>query len=281
MKQVRIGCSGWMYDDWRGRLYPQREPKRRWLELYAGHFDTVEVNSTFYRLARRDTVENWVNQTPPAFLFAVKASRYLTHIRRLVNVGDGVARFYAPLQPLIDAGRLGPILWQLPENFHRDDGRLDGWLELIATAPQGSTRSSSATRAGSHRRSRESSATTASRSRSAITPSARSKPMRRRPGGASSASITAAAVATGTIRGPSWRGGLSASNAGAAPRPSTCTSTTIGAGSPRPTPRRSGTLRRADRGAIDRHAEALRQRRADRSRRRRLRAAAGRRPARW
>ena len=137
MKQVRIGCSGWMYDDWRGRLYPQREPKRRWLELYAGHFDTVEVNSTFYRLARRDTVENWVNQTPPAFLFAVKASRYLTHIRRLVNVGDGVARFYAPLQPLIDAGRLGPILWQLPENFHRDDGRLDGWLELIATAPSG------------------------------------------------------------------------------------------------------------------------------------------------
>jgi uncharacterized protein YecE (DUF72 family) len=135
MKQVRIGCSGWMYDDWRGRLYPEREPKRRWLELYAAHFDTVEVNSTFYRLARRDTVENWVKQTPPGFLFAVKASRYLTHIRRLANIAEGTERFYEPLQPLIDAGRLGPVLWQLPENFHRDDGRLDGWLELSATAP--------------------------------------------------------------------------------------------------------------------------------------------------
>ena len=135
MKQVRIGCSGWMYDDWRGRLYPEREPKRRWLELYAEHFDTVEVNSTFYRLARRDTVANWVEHTPAEFLFTVKASRYLTHIRRLANIEDGVGRFYEPLQPLIDAGRLGPVLWQLPENFHRDDARLEGWLSTIATAP--------------------------------------------------------------------------------------------------------------------------------------------------
>jgi uncharacterized protein YecE (DUF72 family) len=135
MKQVRIGCSGWMYDDWRGRFYPQREPKRRWLELYAAHFDTVEVNSTFYRLARRETVTTWVQHTPERFLFAVKASRYLTHIRRLANIGEGVERFYEPLQPLIDAGRLGPVLWQLPENFHRDDERLDGWLATVATAP--------------------------------------------------------------------------------------------------------------------------------------------------
>src|SRR5512142_3075320 len=110
MKQVRIGCSGWMYDDWRGRLYPQREPKRRWLELYAERFDTVEVNSTFYRLARRQTVENWVNQTPPDGLCAVKASRCLTHIRRLVNIAEGIERFYEPREPLIDAGRLGPVL---------------------------------------------------------------------------------------------------------------------------------------------------------------------------
>ncbi len=135
MKQVRIGCSGWMYDDWRGRLYPEREPKRRWLELYAEHFDTVEVNSTFYRLARRDTVAAWVEHTPDEFLFTVKASRYLTHIRRLANIEDGVSRFYEPLQPLIDAGRLGPVLWQLPENFHRDDERLESWLATIATAP--------------------------------------------------------------------------------------------------------------------------------------------------
>ncbi|MBV8221303.1 MAG: DUF72 domain-containing protein [Solirubrobacterales bacterium] len=73
MKQVRIGCSGWMYDDWRGRLYPERTAKRRWLEVYASAFDTVEVNSTFYRLARRDAVAGWVEQTPPEFLFSVKA----------------------------------------------------------------------------------------------------------------------------------------------------------------------------------------------------------------
>jgi uncharacterized protein YecE (DUF72 family) len=131
MKQVRIGCSGWMYDDWRGRLYPQREPKRRWLELYAGRFDTVEVNTTFYRLARSQMVEGWVAHTPPGFVFAVKASRYLTHIKRLRDIEPGLARFYEPLRALVDAGRLGPVLWQLPENFHRDDERLKGWLDVL------------------------------------------------------------------------------------------------------------------------------------------------------
>ncbi len=131
MKRVRIGCSGWQYDSWRGRLYPEREPKRRWLELYAEHFDTVEVNSTFYRLARREAVAHWVQQTPPEFEFVVKASRYLTHIKRLVDIEDGVKRFYEPLEPLIDAGRLGPVLWQLPENFHRDDARLQDWLAAL------------------------------------------------------------------------------------------------------------------------------------------------------
>ncbi len=131
MKPVRIGCSGWMYDDWRGRLYPAREPKRRWLELYATHFDTVEVNNTFYRLARPEMVRGWVAQTPPGFLFAVKASRYLTHIRRLQDIEQPIRRFYEPLRALIDSDRLGPVLWQLPENFHRDDERLKGWLELL------------------------------------------------------------------------------------------------------------------------------------------------------
>ena len=120
-----------MYDDWRGRLYPEREPKRRWLELYGQRFDTVEVNSTFYRLARRETVANWVTQTPGQFTFAVKASRYLTHIKRLVDIEESIKRFYDPLEPLIDAAKLGPVLWQLPENFHRDDARLQGWLEAL------------------------------------------------------------------------------------------------------------------------------------------------------
>src|SRR5947209_1475180 len=131
MKAVLVGCSGWMYDDWRGRLYPERLAKRLWLEEYAGHFDTVEVNSTFCRLAKRSGVEGWVRQTPPEFVFAVKASRYLTHIRRLIDVEEGIKRFYEPLEPMIEAGRLGPVLWQLPENFHRDDTRLARWLAVL------------------------------------------------------------------------------------------------------------------------------------------------------
>jgi uncharacterized protein YecE (DUF72 family) len=131
VKPVRVGCSGWQYDSWRGKLYPERCPKRRWLEVYAENFDTVEVNSTFYRLARRSAVEGWVAQTGPGFLFSVKASRYLTHIRRLREIDEGIKRFYEPIEPLIEAGRLGPVLWQLPENFHRDDERLAALLELL------------------------------------------------------------------------------------------------------------------------------------------------------
>jgi uncharacterized protein YecE (DUF72 family) len=131
MNQIRIGCSGWAYNDWRGGLYPAREPRRRWLELYAEHFDTVEVNTTFYRLPKRDAVEAWVSQTPAGFEFAVKASRYLTHIKRLTDTGSGVERFYERIEPLVRAHRLGPVLWQLPENFHRDDARLAGWLAAL------------------------------------------------------------------------------------------------------------------------------------------------------
>jgi uncharacterized protein YecE (DUF72 family) len=128
---IHIGCSGWDYADWRGSFYDEHEPKRRWLELYAERFDTVEVNSTFYRLARPEAVKRWVDATPDGFLFAVKASRYLTHIKRLTDLESGIKRFYAPLEPMIDAGRLGPVLWQLPENFHRDDERLTGWLQAL------------------------------------------------------------------------------------------------------------------------------------------------------
>ena len=131
MTRVRIGCSGFNYDAWKGRLYPAGEPRRRWLELYAQQFDTVEINATFYRLASRPAVEGWVADTPAGFTFAVKASRYLTHVRRLTDIAEGIERFYAPLRPLTDAGRLGPVLWQLPENFPRDEDRLQAWLELL------------------------------------------------------------------------------------------------------------------------------------------------------
>ena len=134
MKPVRIGCSGWNYDAWRGAFYPQREPRRKWLSLYAERFDTVEVNNTFYRLPNRDSVAAWVRDTPPDFTFTVKASRYLTHVKRLGDTRDGVARFYERIEPLVEAERLGPVLWQLPANFHRDDARLESWL---ASLPEG------------------------------------------------------------------------------------------------------------------------------------------------
>lgn len=129
---VHVGCSGWNYDDWRGRLYPERAPRRQWLELYAERFDTVEVNTTFYRLPARGSVQQWVAQTPERFIFAIKASRYLTHIKRLTALAEGIPRLYERLEPLIEVGRLGPILWQLPPNFQRDDRRLEGWLAALA-----------------------------------------------------------------------------------------------------------------------------------------------------
>ncbi len=87
--------------------------------------------STFYRLPSRDAVANWAEQTPPEFLFAVKASRYLTHIKRLTNLEQGVPRFYERIEPLIDAGKLGPVLWQLPGNFKCDLERLGAALEQL------------------------------------------------------------------------------------------------------------------------------------------------------
>lgn len=138
MKPVWIGCSGWNYREWRGVLYPEGLAQRRWLERYAEVFDTVEVNSTFYGTPKPTSVARWVEQTPPGFLFTVKASRYLTHIKRLADfeakgfrLEEGIKRFFEPLAPLREAGKLGPVLWQLPGNFQRDDERLNRVLGLV------------------------------------------------------------------------------------------------------------------------------------------------------
>lgn len=136
MRRVRIGCSGWSYADWRGRFYPDGLPQRRWLEYYASKFDTVEINATFYRLPKREAVAAWAAQVPPGFCFAVKSSRYLTHIRRLRDLEEGVARFRERIEPLAEAGVLGPILWQLPANFHRDDERLRDALDRLGDGRQ-------------------------------------------------------------------------------------------------------------------------------------------------
>ncbi len=131
MKPVHVGCSGWNYREWRGRFYPPAVPASRWLEHYARAFETVEVNSTFYRLASKAAVARWLEQTPPGFIFSVKASRYMTHVRRLRELKRGTRRFYAPLAPLVEAGRLGPTLWQLPESFRRDDDTLRRAVEQL------------------------------------------------------------------------------------------------------------------------------------------------------
>jgi uncharacterized protein YecE (DUF72 family) len=131
MKGVRVGCSGWSYQSWRGVVYDPKLPQDRWLERYAELFDTVEVNNTFYRLPSRDAVSRWVERTPPSFVFAVKASRYLTHVKRLADLGPGVERFHERIEPLVDAGKLGPLLWQLPPRFGRDDERLASALERL------------------------------------------------------------------------------------------------------------------------------------------------------
>lgn len=128
---MHVGCSGWTYRHWRGSFYPADLPAGRWLEHYARRFETVEVNTTFYRLIGREAVAHWVEQTPGHFVFAVKASRYLTHVERLSNIADGVARFYERLEPMVEAGRLGPVLWQLPENFHKDPERLAAGLAQL------------------------------------------------------------------------------------------------------------------------------------------------------
>ena len=128
---IRIGCSGWNYDAWRGRLYAESGSTTKWLSIYAEHFDTVEVNATFYRLPRKEAVARWADSTPDGFCFAVKGSRYLTHVRRLRGPAESIDRFDARIEPLRRAEKLGPLLWQLPGNFKRDDERLEHFLSRL------------------------------------------------------------------------------------------------------------------------------------------------------
>ena len=133
-KPVHVGCSGWVYPHWREVFYPKDVPQREWLTYYTQHFDTVEVNNTFYRLPSSSAVEGWADHSPDGFLFAVKVSRYLTHIKRLTMVERGMKRFYEPLDALTGTGKLGPLLWQFPPNFHRDRDRL---AEALSALPDG------------------------------------------------------------------------------------------------------------------------------------------------
>lgn len=129
---VLVGTSGWQYADWRGPFYPRDLAQARWLEWYAGRFATVESNSAFYRLPDRRTFEAWAARTPDGFVWAVKASRYLTHIRRLREPEAAVDRLVERVEGL--GRKRGPILLQLPPRFRADAERLD---RTLARVPSG------------------------------------------------------------------------------------------------------------------------------------------------
>jgi uncharacterized protein YecE (DUF72 family) len=126
-----VGTSGWQYRDWRDAFYPREVPLARWLNHYAATFPTVENNGTFYRLAKPETFAGWRSRTPEGFLMAVKASRYLTHIRRLRDPAEPVGRLLTACAGLGD--RLGPVLLQLPPTMQADPGTLDQCLEAFRT----------------------------------------------------------------------------------------------------------------------------------------------------
>jgi uncharacterized protein YecE (DUF72 family) len=125
---IRVGTSGWQYADWRGQFYPSKIPQRDWLTAYCESFDTVEVNSSFYRLPKLDTVQRWADTVPDGFVMAMKASRYLTHIKRLREPAEPVERLMGVLAPLRSRGLLGPILVQLPPDLPAELGRLEDTL---------------------------------------------------------------------------------------------------------------------------------------------------------
>lgn len=127
--RIRIGCSGWEYRHWRDVFYPSGLPQARWLEHYASIFDTVEINATFYRLPEAATFARWRDRVPPGFVFALKASRYLTHIRRLTNPAGPLELFFSRARRLGDT--LGPVLYQLPPRWRIDLDRLGTFLEAI------------------------------------------------------------------------------------------------------------------------------------------------------
>jgi uncharacterized protein YecE (DUF72 family) len=130
--RVLIGTSGYVYPDWRGRFYPRDLPAHEWLPFYAARFPTAELNSPFYRLPRAATFRAWARAVPETFVFAVKASRFLTHIKRLREPGPPLTLFMQRAKGLGDLR--GPILFQLPERFHLNLERLDPVFERLATA---------------------------------------------------------------------------------------------------------------------------------------------------
>src|SRR5688500_10146729 len=127
---IRIGISGWRYEPWRGVWYSEGLPQRRELEFCGRHFPTVEINGSFYSLQRPQYYDDWYRETPPGFLFAVKGSRYITHLLRLKNIDKPLANFFASgIFNLRD--KLGPFLWQFPPQMSYDRERFDAFFSLL------------------------------------------------------------------------------------------------------------------------------------------------------
>ena len=126
---ILVGCSGWVYKDWRGRFYPDGLPAKRWLPYYAEHFSSVEVNGSFYRLPAPETFAAWREAVPPGFVFAVKASRYLTHLKHLADPEAPLERLFASLSAL--GPRLGPVLYQLPPRWVPSPERFAHFLAAL------------------------------------------------------------------------------------------------------------------------------------------------------
>ena len=124
-----IGCSGWHYKHWRGIVYPEKMPTSAWLRDYTARFPTVEINNSFYRLPSEETFASWRAQVPRGFLFAVKASRFLTHIKRLREPEEPLERLLSHARPL--GPTLGPVLYQLPPRWFPDEERLRLFLEAL------------------------------------------------------------------------------------------------------------------------------------------------------
>jgi uncharacterized protein YecE (DUF72 family) len=128
-RAVHVGCSGWVYRHWRGQFYPEGLPQKRWFEHYAAEFDTVEINASFYRLPLESTFDGWREKAPPGFRYAVKANRFITHMKKLAGCDPEIRGFIQLARRLGEA--LGPILYQLPPSLHKDLARLEAFLDCL------------------------------------------------------------------------------------------------------------------------------------------------------
>ncbi len=128
---IKIGCSGWSYNHWVGIFYPEETKKKDYFSYYSKYFDTVEINSTFYRLPFRNFVLGWAKKAPKGFLYAIKVNRRITHLKRLRNVEEDLENFLERLDPLKKEELLGPLLFQLPPGLHFDLELLESFLSSL------------------------------------------------------------------------------------------------------------------------------------------------------